>query len=159
MKQSFTLLSLVVIAVIIGLYNCKDKDSTDPAPDTRTKKEFITLAQWKLTTSTCNVAVDTDGKDGASTDLLSQMLECDRDDTYLYKLDSTTLEYTNVKCKSSEPNAWKGSWIFKNNETTLYWNGYDYPLIELNATKMTMKYSFKIGADTYEITDTYTHPK
>ena len=142
--------------LIGGLYSCKE-ETTTPEPDNRTRTQLITASEWKLTVSTCNVAVDTDGKDGASTDLLSQMLPCEKDDSYLFKLDSTTTEKTNVKCKSNEPASYKGSWIFSKDEKTLTWDGDDYAIMELTGTALIVKYAFVIGGNNYEITDTYSH--
>ena len=157
MKSTVKLLTFFAFAAILNLTNCKDKGPTPIAPDTRTKSQLVTAAEWKWTVSTCDVAVDTDGKDGASTDLLIQMLPCAIDDSYTFKSDSTTLEKTNVKCKTGEPLAWKGTWVFSNSEKNLQWNVTDFNIIELSGSKLVLKHAITTGANTYQITDTYTH--
>jgi len=159
MKSIHKFIALAFVALtlgFLGLQSCKEDDAT-PAPDTRTKTQLITASEWKLTASVCNVAVDTDGKDGASTDLLSQMKPCEKDDTYKFNSDSTTTEKTIIKCLSNEPASYKGSWIFSPDQKTLVWNGDSYSILDLNGNNLIVKYSIKIGADSYELTDTYSH--
>ena len=157
MKTTLKLLAFFAFVAILSFTNCKDKETTPAAPDTRTKTQLITAAEWKWTVSTCNVPVDTDGKDGASTDLLIQMLPCEIDNSYTFKSDSTVIEKTNVKCKTNEPVSWKGDWEFLNNEKILDWDGDDFTVIELTGSKLVLKSTFTTGTNTYEITDTYTH--
>jgi len=159
MKSIYKFIALTFVAITLGvltLQSCKE-DAATPTPDTRTKTELIIASAWKLSSSVCNVAVDTDGKDGASTDLLSQMTLCEKDDTYKFNSDSTTTEKANTKCFSNEPTSYKGSWIFTSSQKNLDWNGDDYTILDLNGNNLIIKYTLKIGADSYEITDTYSH--
>ncbi len=126
MKSVVKILTSLAFAAILNLTNCKDKEDPSITPDTRTKTQLITASEWKWTVSACNVPVDTDGKDGASTNLLIQMLPCEIDNSYTFKSDSTMIEKTNVKCKTNEPVSWKGDWEFLNNEKVLDWDGDDH---------------------------------
>ncbi len=157
MKSVVKILTSLAFAAILNLTNCKDKEDPSITPDTRTKTQLITASEWKWTVSTCNVPVDTDGKDGASTNLLIQMPPCEIDNSYTFKSDSTMIEKTNVKCKTNEPVSWKGDWEFLNNEKVLDWDGDDFTIIELSGSKLVLKSSVITGSNTYEITDTYTH--
>ena len=154
MKNTYKLLALLVVASSFFLTNCKDKDEV--TPDTRTKLELIMNGTWKWTESTCSVPVDLDGKNGSSTDLLSQQLACITDDTYTFAADSTYTEFANVKC-GSEAKTYKGDWIFTTKDTKFDWDGDIYDLIELSGTKFVLRYTETKGSSTYTITDTYSH--
>ena len=167
MNSKTKLFTCAIVLAIFSLVNCKDEDTT-PAPpaDTRTKTQLIMASDWKWTKSECNVAIDKDGKNGASTDLLSQYPVCFTDNVYTFNADSTTAEKAVTKC-SNEPLTYKGTWMFTNSEKNLQWNGLDYnprkytlrdyTVMELTATKMVLKYTEINGTDTYIITDTFTH--
>ena len=156
MKKIYYLITVLVLGCALFLVNCKDKEA-EPTPDPRTKTQLITASVWKITTMVCDTSVDTDGKDRASKDLLSQKLPCQNDDTYLFKSDSTTTEYTNVKCNANEKVSYKGAWIFTNAEKTLTWNGANYPILELTGTKMVLRYTLTASGNVYGITITLAH--
>jgi hypothetical protein len=156
MKPSLKLLTLFAFAAILSLTYCKDEDPT-PVVETRTKTELITLSDWKITSMMCDTSVDTDGKDGASKDLLIQRLACQNDNSYKFNTDSTTTEYTNVKCNANEKASYKGTWMFTNSEKNLLWNGENYPVQEISASKMIVRYTIKASGNVYGITITFTH--
>jgi hypothetical protein len=156
MKSNFKFFVVLCACVALLLSSCKD-DSTDPAPETRTRKELLMLSSWKLTASVSKTPVDIDGMNGASTDRFIQLKPCEQDNTYKFNADSTTTEVNNTKCKSNEAATAKGTWILSPDQKTLKWNGFDYPIIDITATNLVVKYSFKVGVETYELTDTYSH--
>jgi len=156
MKSNFKFFVVLCACVALLLSNCKD-DSTDPAPETRTRKELLMLSSWKLTASVSKTPVDIDGMNGASTDRFIQLKPCEQDNSYKFNADSTTTEVNNTKCKSNEAATAKGTWILSPDQKTLKWNGFDYPIIDITATNLVVKYSFKVGVETYELTDTYSH--
>jgi hypothetical protein len=154
MKNTFKWLILLLIGGSFVLVNCKDDEEVKP--DTRTKLELMMNGTWKWTESTCSVPVDIDGKNGASTDLLSQQAACIIDDTYTFAADSTYTGYANTKC-GSEAKSYKGDWIFTTSDTKLDWDGDIYDLVELSGAKLVLRYKETVGSSTYTITDTYTH--
>lgn len=147
-------LLLLIPALILS---CSKDEASGPEPDTRTKKELIMLSTWKLTAITSDTPVDTDGKDGASTDVFIQTPTCETDDTYKMNKDSTVSCTNNTKCSSREPATYKQSWIMSPDEKTLNWNSIVYDIIELNATQMKLYYTITKGSETYKLTNTYNH--
>lgn len=156
MKTQSKIVILSILFCCFALYNCK-KESDTPAPDTRTAKELIVLSPWKLTASISATPVDIDGINGPSTDVFSQLKLCETDNTFKFNNDSTITEVNNTKCKSNEAPTYKGSWLMSKDYKTLTWDGFDYTILEMSATRMTLKYSFTLGANTYQLTDTYSH--
>jgi len=155
MKLAIKLFTLIGIISVLGLVNCK-KESTTPT-ETRTKKELLKSSAWVLSASVSKTPVDLDGMNGASTDLFSQMKLCEKDNSFLFKADSTVTEINNTKCFSNEASTYKGTWIMSPDEKTVNWNGSVYPIAELTGTKFVITYSIKKGTETYELTDTYSH--
>ncbi len=156
MKPTLKLLTVLAFAIILTFSFCK-KSEIPPTPDNRTKVELILAGTWKWSTSTCNVPVDKDGKDGASTDILSQYPACYSDATFTFKGDSTCTILNNVKCKSNEAASAKVKWMFINNDKILKWNNFDFTLVEISGTKLVLSYTETAGSETYLITDVYVH--
>ena len=155
MNPTVKLLTLLAFAIILTFSFCK-KSETPPTPDTRTKTELIQLSAWKISAMVCDSSVDLDGKNGSSKDMLSQRLPCQNDDSYKFNADSTTTEIANLKC-GNEKSPYKGSWIFTNSEKNLLWNGGTYPITEITATKMVLRYTLIASGIVYGITITLIH--
>ena len=155
-KTCLKIASISCFGIIAFFSSCKE-ESTGPSAETRTKKELLMLSPWKLTASVSKTPVDIDGMNGASTDRFIQLKPCEQDNTYKFNADSTTTEVNNTKCKSNEAATAKGTWILSPDQKTLKWNGFDYPIMDITANNLILKYSFKVGVETYELTDTYSH--
>ncbi len=165
MKALFKIVTLCILAAT-GLTFCKKSDTTPtPASPTFTNTQLLTNGVWKWTASTCDVAIDVDGLNGASKDVHGQYPVCFTDDTYVFNPDSTTTESFVTKC-TSEGN-YKGTWIFTNGGKNLQWNGKDfktkkyvlrnYTIVEITGSKLVVTYEEPATPKNYVLTNIYTH--
>jgi len=159
-NRTISILLLGFMGLMLSFSACK-KDAGTP-----TKSDLLSKSLWKMTAYTIDPAFPLfDGNGniiGYSGDLLAQMNNCSKDDTYKFSLDNT-LKYDEgaSKCDSSDPQFTAGTWVFNTDETILSTtiNNKTTPntLLELTADVLKMKFTQSVGATTYTYTITFSH--
>lgn len=154
------LLLLSFLSITLAFSACK-KDDSPP-----TKTDLLTGKLWKMSAFTIDPAFPLfDGNGniiGYSNDLLPQMDDCSKDDTYKFSTDNIAkFDEGALKCDSSDPQFTAGAWSLNTEETvlTITMDGSTQPstILELTADVFKMKYTQSSGSTTYSYTITFTH--
>jgi hypothetical protein len=119
------LFSLAFLAIFMGC----GKSSSNPAAS----PSLITQAAWKYDTSGIDL-----NKDGVIDIGDTTLLPCEKDNTYLFKKDSTgVMDEGATKCNAGDPQSTGFSWALTNNQTVLTLSGNALLAGSLNISSVT----------------------
>jgi hypothetical protein len=98
--------------------SCSKSSSSDTNNTNNEKVTLITQTAWKYDTS--GIDINKDGIIGTGDFGDGSVEACTKDNTYLFKKDSTgTMDEGALKCSSSDPQTLPFTWSFTNNQTAL----------------------------------------
>ena len=154
-KLQFSILFLLAISFVIFV-SCKNDKDNNPA---KSKTELLTAAPWKRTALISTPAYDWNADGTSSTDVLSIMWPCEKDNLDIYKANGIIeTDEGPTKCNSSDPQSWTTTWAFIENESKLIFDGVDvYTLLELTETTLKFQSTFVENGVTYTHVETYGH--
>jgi hypothetical protein len=117
MKRKTQLASmLLMIAGIISFLSCKE----NPVDKVKTKTELLTAAPWKRTALISTPAYDWNADGTSSTDVLSIMWPCEKDNLDIYNTNGIIdTDEGPTKCNPSDPQSWTTSWMLVDNESKI----------------------------------------
>lgn len=117
MKRKTQLASmLLMIAGIISFLSCKE----NPVDKVKTKTELLTAAPWKRTALISTPAYDWNADGTSSTDVLSIMWPCEKDNLDIYKTNGIIdTDEGPTKCNPSDPQSWTTTWMLVDNESKI----------------------------------------
>jgi len=139
-------------ALLFTLGSCKKE--TTPSTISKTKTEYLTLSNWKLTA----VTGSTNG--AAPIDYFTTIaLPCEKDNIYTFSTNSAYAETEGLtKCDPADPQTVDaGNWAFATNETylniTITGTAASYKILTLDAN--TLKLQYTEATTVYDLT--WTH--
>jgi Tfp pilus assembly protein PilV len=149
-----TTLVLAIVSAIVTSSCNKDDDETQ-----KTKTELLTAGSWKRTALISNPAYDWNGNGMASTDVLSIMFPCEKDNFDTYKTNGVmTTDEGATKCSSTDPQTWDTTWELIDNESKILYDGsYYYLLVEVTETILKLRGTFVENGITYTHDESYSH--
>lgn len=149
------MLPLALFAFVAILFSCKKDDPT--------KTELLTGKNWKLTAATIDPGLLVVGASGAhlTNDYTEALAECQKDNFVTFYTDlKLILDESTIKCNTTGPQTFSGSWSWLAGETQLKTelNGTTttYTVIQLDETTLKGTYSKNFGTATHTITETWT---
>ena len=151
----FTTLLLCITCTTI-FFSCSKDDNDNK---TKTKTELLMAGPWKYTAVVSNPAYDWNGDGNSSTDILSLMHPCEKDDLENYKASGVfEINEGATKCDPTDPQTWTLTWELIDNETKIRFDGsFVLDLIEVTESVLKLKGSFVENGVTYVINETYSH--
>jgi len=159
MKRIIQLATLIlgISGGVVSLSCNKDDNYNDQTPPTKT--ELLAAGPWKRTALTSNPAYDWNANGVSSTDVLSIIFPCEKDNFDTFNTNGTV--ETNegpTKCDASDPQTWTATWVLTDNETKIVFDGFDeYTLLELTETTLKYESTFVENGITYTHLETYGH--
>ena len=159
MKPAIQLIALLLLTASAGMFSSCDKDDNDNDNKPKTKTELLTAGSWKRTALVSNPAYDWNADGTSSTDVLSIMFPCEKDNFDIYKTNGIMeTDEGPTKCNPSDPQTWTTTWQLIDNETKiLYDNSYTYNLVEVTESILRLSATFEENGVTYTHDETYGH--
>jgi hypothetical protein len=153
-------LTIIALALLVLLICCKKEER-------KSNMELLCGKYWKITalTSDFEIPVHDDNGNiiGHNHDYYSALSVCATDDLFLYNADSTYSWDARTICTNDEPGTGTGTWVFKDNETTIRQiqdnNGFkmEYTDVKLYDNKFTCIIVLaEPGGETYKLNATFT---
>jgi hypothetical protein len=152
-------------ALLILGASCKKNDDNNSNPNSNSKQSLLTNGKWKITASTATF--DLGNGMTQSGDLFSIMQPCQKDNLYIFNTDhTTTADEGASKCNATDPqSSTGGNWQLLNNDTQLSMQDPTNPvltsvsadIIQLDNSKMILKYTTAINGIQAVTTTTYAH--
>src|SRR5262245_40333374 len=159
MKPSIQPIALLLLTASTCILCSCNKDDNYDDNKSKTKTELLTAGSWKRTALTSNPAYDWNADGTSSTDVLSIMFSCEKDNFDTYKTNGIMeTDEGPTKCNSSDPQTWTTTWELIDNETKiLYDASYTYTLVEVTETILRLSATFEENGVTYTHDETYSH--
>ena len=144
------------LILVLLFASCKKNNEDNPA---KSKTELLTAAPWKRTALISTPAYDWNADGTSSTDVLSIMWPCEKDNLDIYKTNGIIeTDEGPTKCNPSDPQVWTATWMLVDNESKIRFdNSYEYVLDEVTATTLRLSVTFIENGVTYTHLETYGH--
>lgn len=156
--KQLKLVAMLFLAALV-MVSCSKDDENDET--SKTKKEYLTAGNWKVTVMTISPGVNIFGT--VITDMYAQMPACTKDDLIKFNNDGSIRDDEGAtKCDPNDPQTTTdGTWVFSSDQNSIT---IDYPdddpitmqISTLNATTFSGSYEVVEDWGSGELTYTYT---